>query len=289
MMYLEEEKDYSLEDLQEYGQNPESFEPYQEFDEPEKSQDPIEPFIIHTNPGKESLYYYHLDHLGTPVKMTDENGKVVWSMECSPFMEICSFTGEIIQPLRFPGQYYDEETGLHYNWHRYYKPDWGRYVEPDKIENIALAIGYRTQFILDTDRPNFNKYLYSSNSPCIWIDPTGLIHCTPQQILEEISKFDEMYKRWQKETKLSWGPIEGAKYLASSGKRGANCVDFATELLNYFRRISTRCCYPYLATEFRKFHIPFIPHAYVELRCAECDIYKDKKEYDPYWNISRFF
>ena len=54
-------------------------------------------------------------------------------MECSPFMELCIEEGDVFQPLRFPGQYYDEETGLYYNWHRYYKPDWGRYVEPEML------------------------------------------------------------------------------------------------------------------------------------------------------------
>jgi RHS repeat-associated protein len=42
--------------------------------------------------------------------------------------------------LRFPGQYYDEETGLHYNWHRYYKPEWGRYVEADPLNIATIQI-----------------------------------------------------------------------------------------------------------------------------------------------------
>ena len=193
MMCLEEEKDYSLEDLREYGQNEEFYpplnEPSQEFEESGAPQNPIEPLIIHTNPGKESLYYYHLDHLGTPVKMTDENANIVWSMECSPFMEICSFTGEIIQPLRFPGQYYDEETGLHYNWHRYYKPDWGRYVEVNIVnlthfmlpmdvipfvseEILYTAILYRSLIY----NPQFqNPYNYADNAPINKIDPMGRV------------------------------------------------------------------------------------------------------------------
>jgi len=59
-------------------------------------------------------------------------------MECSPFMEFCIEEGDVFQPLRFPGQYYDEETGLHYNWHRYYKPEWGRYVEPSSFYPLGL-------------------------------------------------------------------------------------------------------------------------------------------------------
>jgi RHS repeat-associated protein len=108
--------------------------------------------------GTESIYYYHLDHLGTPLKLTDQNKDVVWSMECSPFMEFCIEEGDVFQPLRFPGQYYDEETGLHYNWSRFYKPDWGRYIEVDPIGQL----GY------------LNVYLYVSNNPISNVDNKGV-------------------------------------------------------------------------------------------------------------------
>ena len=57
-----------------------------------------------------------------------------------------------------PGQYYDAETGLHYNWHRYYDPDTGRYLTPDPI---GLEGG-------------INPFLYTSNNPVNYIDPYGL-------------------------------------------------------------------------------------------------------------------
>jgi len=182
MMCLEEEKDYMSEEIQ----NPEPCEPLDEpvqnFEKPETPQDPVEPFIIHTNPGKENLYYYHLDHLGTPLKLTDENGNVVWSMNCSPFMEICSINGDIIQPLRFPGQYYDEETSLHYNWNRYNKPEWGRYVEPDPSINRPFynLEGKGIFFLIDElkEHPEtLTPYLYASNKPMNFIDPAGLVTC----------------------------------------------------------------------------------------------------------------
>ncbi len=56
---------------------------------------------------------------------------VVWSGEFLPFGEPLSITGSITNNLRFPGQYYDEETGLHYNYFRDYEPMIGRYVEAD--------------------------------------------------------------------------------------------------------------------------------------------------------------
>ncbi len=78
-----------------------------------------------------NVYYYHNDHLGAPQKMTDSSATVVWYGEFLPFGEPLSITGTITNNLRFPGQYYDEETGLHYNYFRDYEPMIGRYVEAD--------------------------------------------------------------------------------------------------------------------------------------------------------------
>jgi RHS repeat-associated protein len=76
--------------------------------------------------------------------------------------------------LRFPGQYYDEETGLHYNWHRYYKPEWGRYVEVDPShlpdgEKVFMPPGtpYQPQ--------ELNPFLYVRNNPVIFFDFYGLL------------------------------------------------------------------------------------------------------------------
>uniref|UniRef100_UPI002B1E52B8 RHS repeat-associated core domain-containing protein n=2 Tax=Pseudomonas TaxID=286 RepID=UPI002B1E52B8 len=67
------------------------------------------------------------------------------------------------QPLRFQGQYFDEESGLHYNRHRYYDPDVGRYLTPDPVK---LAGGV-------------NQYRYVPN-PTGWVDPLGLTsNCPP--------------------------------------------------------------------------------------------------------------
>jgi len=64
----------------------------------------------------------------------------------------------IINNLRFPGQYYDAETGLHYNWNRYYEPAAGRYVTEDPIGFNGGSI---------------NLYLYVQNNPANLFDPTG--------------------------------------------------------------------------------------------------------------------
>ncbi len=75
-----------------------------------------------------------------------------------PFGEARVLVADVVNNLRFPGQYYDSETGFHYNWHRYYDPDSGRYLTPDPI---GLEGG-------------LNLYVYVDGNPVNWIDPYGL-------------------------------------------------------------------------------------------------------------------
>lgn len=106
----------------------------------------------------EEIYYYHTDHLGTPIMMTDKNQNVAWEGEFMPFGEPLTITGTVTNNLRFPGQYFDEETELYYNWHRHYKAEIGRYIEKDPI---GLKGGV-------------NPYIYVKNRPIKLVDPLGL-------------------------------------------------------------------------------------------------------------------
>ncbi|BBO91770.1 hypothetical protein DSCOOX_49500 [Desulfosarcina ovata subsp. ovata] len=103
-------------------------------------------------------YYYHNDHLGMPQKMTSVSGAVVWRATYSSFGQASIDTEVVENNLRFPGQYYDAETGLHYNYHRYYDPATGRYLTADPI---GLEGG-------------INIFAYTSNNPVNLIDPFGL-------------------------------------------------------------------------------------------------------------------
>ncbi|MCP4274713.1 MAG: hypothetical protein GY781_22535, partial [Gammaproteobacteria bacterium] len=101
-------------------------------------------------------YWYHNDHQGTPQKMTDTTGTVVWSATYYSFGKTTIGTETITNNLRFPGQYYDTETGLHYNWNRYYDPETGRYMRVDPAGE------------------GLNLYLYTQNNPLKYVDPRGL-------------------------------------------------------------------------------------------------------------------
>jgi len=111
---------------------------------------------------KGQLYYVHNDHLGTPQKLTNTTGSVVWAGDYDPFGNVAineDVDGNTVEfNVRLPGQYYDEETGLHYNYFRYYDPQTGRYITSDPI---GLQGG-------------LNTYGYVGGNPVNWIDPEGL-------------------------------------------------------------------------------------------------------------------
>ena len=105
-----------------------------------------------------NIYFIHNDHLGTPQKMTNSSGTVVWDRIQKPFGETYSITGTLTNNLRAPGQYFDSETGLHYNYYRYYDPTLGRYISADQI---GMAGGY-------------SLYTYVGNNPVRYTDTRGL-------------------------------------------------------------------------------------------------------------------
>ena len=72
--------------------------------------------------GDEAVYYFINDHLGTPQKVVDESGVVVWAADYKPFGQVNETVNVFGNRFRFAGQYYDDESSLHYNYHRYYNP-----------------------------------------------------------------------------------------------------------------------------------------------------------------------
>ncbi|WP_281423899.1 RHS repeat domain-containing protein [Oceanobacter mangrovi] len=133
-------------------------------DHPEQ-QPPTRHYVFEPNSFKplafvqhDEIHYYHLDHLGTPQEITNASGELVWTAQYKAYGSLAlAPIQQVENNLRFQGQYYDEESGLHYNRFRYYDPECGRFINQDPIGLLG----------------GNNNYLYVPN-PVGWVDPWGL-------------------------------------------------------------------------------------------------------------------
>src|SRR5690606_12716176 len=105
-----------------------------------------------------STYAVHTDWLGTPMAVTDERQRVVWRAKIDPLGRIRSQRGSIRLDLRGSNHYFDGETGLHYNIHRYFDPATSRYLTPDPIGQLG----------------GLNLYAFANGDPINFVDPLGL-------------------------------------------------------------------------------------------------------------------
>ena len=103
-----------------------------------------------------AVYYVRTDHIGRPVFATDIAGTVVWEASYLPFGGVHTSTGPNIT-LRFPGQWFQSEAGLHQNWMRDYDPTTGRYLQADPLGLVDGA----------------SMYGYVGQNPGRYADPRG--------------------------------------------------------------------------------------------------------------------
>ena len=85
---------------------------------------------------RQQTRYFHCDQIGIPREMTDKDGNLLWFGNYTGWgrlKEETRVTDTAYQPFRLQNQYADRETGLHYNFFRYYEPDAGRFVNQDPI------------------------------------------------------------------------------------------------------------------------------------------------------------
>jgi len=107
------------------------------------------------------VVYYLNDHLGTAQLLVDATGIVIWQGDAQPFGQVTEVINQIDHRFRFPGQMVDPESGLYYNWHRFYDPSTGRYLSADLI---GLNGG-------------INLFAYVGGDPVNLIDLEGLAGC----------------------------------------------------------------------------------------------------------------
>lgn len=117
---------------------------------------------VGTAPGAATAYFIHTDQLNTPRAITDGGGNLVWQWDSDPFGKDAANEQPAGHPSftfnqRFPGQQFDRENSLHYNYYRDYDPQLGRYIESDPI---GLHGGP-------------NTYGYAGANPLINVDPDG--------------------------------------------------------------------------------------------------------------------
>ncbi len=133
--------------------------------------------VCMTVPSKGTFYYLN-DHLGAPQRMVDESGALVWSMTSEAFGKATVSTNSTINNnLRFSSQYYDEETGLQYNYFRYYDTEAGRYLRRDPL----------------LERGGINLYGFVRNNPLYLFDLLGLRPKRPPKPIERPDDY------WEKE------------------------------------------------------------------------------------------
>ena len=123
------------------------------------SYEPLAQVFDNAKDGKQYLAYFHNDQVGIPREMTDIHGNLLWYGEYTAWGRLKKderVYRNAHQPFRLQNQYFDEETGLHYNLMRYYEPEAGRFVNQDPI---GLWGGE-------------NLYSFAPNTQ-EWIDPLG--------------------------------------------------------------------------------------------------------------------
>lgn len=144
--------------------------------------------LMMTGTATAGTYHVLSDHLGTPQVIIDKNENVVWKADYEPFGKANITTETITNNIRFPGQYYDEETGLHYNYYRYYDPSSGRFITSDPISLYG----------------GLNTYGYANQNPLFFIDSDGLAavghHFVPKQVFKNLDLPAEAFDIFNKTT-----------------------------------------------------------------------------------------
>ena len=165
------------------------------------------PIAVFTPNGSNAptVYYLHADHLDTPRVVVDRDNRLRWRWMAEPFGMWApendpAGLGAFTLNLRFPGQYFDSESGLHYNYFRDYDSSVGRYVQSDPI---GLAGG-------------INTYAYVEGNPLAFADPNGLLVWVPYAVGAGWGAFNGFVSVYASSRNASW-----REYAAAMGAGAA--------------------------------------------------------------------
>ena len=120
--------------------------------------------VVDSTTHEPHVYHFHTDLVGAPLELTHQAGELAWAGKYSAWGKVemgedVARVPRVDQPLRYPEQYADENTGLHYNTFRFYDPDIGRFISQDPIGLVGGS----------------NLYTYAPN-PTGWMDPLGWLN-----------------------------------------------------------------------------------------------------------------
>lgn len=176
-----------------------------------------QPLIVMGQVNSNEVFFSYSDHLGALRILVDRSGAERWRWIAEPFGSTAAEPAPaglaaVAFPLRFPGQYFDGETGLNYNYFRNYDSTVGRYIQSDPI---GLAGG-------------INTYAYVSGNPISKIDPLGLLEnytfdrragtvthdceCSSKTSISAFSGNYQYANRPEYEAFPEHGPIPAGKY-----------------------------------------------------------------------------
>ncbi len=120
----------------------------------------------------EVVTYYHTDHEGTPLAMTDSNGNVVWQADYKPFGEEHTVSGATPNNKRFVSKEKDTESGLSYFDSRYEDAKTGRFISPDAVGAVDPRTSKTNEALL-LNPQRLNSYSYGLNNPYSYVDQDG--------------------------------------------------------------------------------------------------------------------
>ena len=180
---------------------------------------------LRTNGANVDVFYVHTDQLNTPRKVTNTANQLRWKWDPNPFGEGAPMQnpnppnlGTFKYNLRFPGQYFDVETNLNYNYFRDYDPTTGRYVESDPI---GLDGG-------------LNTFVYVDSSPMDQTDPRGLL---PGSNIRKIDCDDDDARKCMNDCWSKGEEYRGCKYVelfrisrATNGDHGLRSFEIGNAL-----------------------------------------------------------